>query len=98
MEISAQRGDTAATGLGMLDRIFDALDRFVLSVTPGYICPVCRRESSCDTCVETKELEAARRRCAEWLEAPAKGPRNPQPSREDAVVCDGDSGERVFDA
>jgi hypothetical protein len=79
----------------MLDRMFDAIERIVLRVTPGYVCPVCKREGTCDTCVETQELEAARRRCADWLTAPAKGPRNP--AREPANV-EGESPEPVFDS
>jgi hypothetical protein len=82
---------------GIVDRLFDALERLVLRFTPGYVCPVCKREGTCDICVETEELEAARRRCAEWLAAPAKGPRNPHPSREHAPMG-GESPEPVFDA
>lgn len=80
---------------GIVDRLFDALERIVLRVTPGYVCPVCKREGTCDTCVETEELAAARARCAEWLAAPAKGPRNPHPSREHDTVY-GESPEPVL--
>ena len=82
----------------MLDRVFDAIERVVLRITPGYVCPVCKREGTCDTCVESQELEAARRRCAEWLAAPARGPKNPQPIREPTTIHDGESPEPVFDA
>ena len=81
---------------GIVDRLFDVLARIVLWITPGYVCPVCRREGTCDTCVETEELEAARRRCTEWLATPAKGPKNPHPSREHATMG-GESPEPVFD-